>query len=460
MSELDRAVDARLDAFRPERTPPIEGLLIRRHRRDRRRASAALLATALAAAAIVVVPYGLRGTHTGAVPLEGGPVVGGNAGLGPDSSRPLPALRPLPTSALLQVTLVGGGAPPQQPELPEVQTRVYDDGTLLSATGRTAEDRWQQTQLSDAELARARRLVADAGLAAGHRDYGSPTNAGGISGAGRVFEVDGQDGAEPSLVEYGATTNGVPSSDAQLSQAQRDARARIAELIDLLDGATARGTTAYRPPVWSRYAQPTSRTPTIDTAASPRWTSLIPLNDGQHGSDGLRCTPVDATGTDRGSTRRDGQYRVGDTAWEVRYDAVLPGEPPCSAVAASLPAPSAPAAVPTASAPTAPARPADPAVQANCSVRPYVEPGAVVTVTLNGDTPAPRCVAARRDQTLDVSNNTGNDASVTLGPTTQHLPAGGHVRFDLADLARGVHYLDVAGAYGGCTKGCVPIIIQ
>jgi hypothetical protein len=64
---LDRAVDARVDAYRPDRVPPFEAVQARKHSRDRRRGAAAAAAVALAVAGVVFLPtaFGLGGGDEG-----------------------------------------------------------------------------------------------------------------------------------------------------------------------------------------------------------------------------------------------------------------------------------------------------------------------------------------------------------------------------------------------------------
>jgi hypothetical protein len=62
MSDLHRAVEDEIDAFRPDRTPPFAGLLARRRARDRRRtATGAVALSVVAVAGIVFVPSILSG---------------------------------------------------------------------------------------------------------------------------------------------------------------------------------------------------------------------------------------------------------------------------------------------------------------------------------------------------------------------------------------------------------------
>lgn len=62
MSDLHRAVEDEIDAFRPDRTPPFAGLLARRRARDRRRtATGAAALSAVAVIGIVFVPSALSG---------------------------------------------------------------------------------------------------------------------------------------------------------------------------------------------------------------------------------------------------------------------------------------------------------------------------------------------------------------------------------------------------------------
>jgi hypothetical protein len=59
---LDDAVDARIAAYRPDRTPPFAALQARKRSRDMRRSGAALAATALAVAGVAFVPSFLAGS--------------------------------------------------------------------------------------------------------------------------------------------------------------------------------------------------------------------------------------------------------------------------------------------------------------------------------------------------------------------------------------------------------------
>lgn len=59
---LDRAVDAQIDAYRPDRVPPFEAIEGRKRSRDMRRGGAALAATALAVAGVAFVPSVLAGS--------------------------------------------------------------------------------------------------------------------------------------------------------------------------------------------------------------------------------------------------------------------------------------------------------------------------------------------------------------------------------------------------------------
>lgn len=60
MSDLHAAVEAEIDAHRPNRVPPFDGLLARRRSRDRRRAGAAVAAVVLAALGLAFLPAALR----------------------------------------------------------------------------------------------------------------------------------------------------------------------------------------------------------------------------------------------------------------------------------------------------------------------------------------------------------------------------------------------------------------
>ena len=334
MSDLHTAIDARIEAFRPEQTPPFERLIARR--RVRRAKSwvvgAVVVAAAVAVAAVGPLDSRRRSQDIGGVIADNGPVTGGNAGLGPGDIV-TSVLRVLPSNALLQTTYTGGHAMETPPRLPTIELRLYDDGTLLSATGTSAADKWQRAQLSPEELLHVRRLIADAGLAVGGRDYGIPTNAG-FFGGGIVYQVNSRAGAVASAVAYGGTVNGVVSSNAHLAQAQRDARARIDELNTLLASVAARATATYVPAQWSRYAS-RSAIPdgeVIDPTAYPAWAGPIALDSGLEGKDGLRCLPVPDPASDAQRTYFDGSYRVDTTAWDVRYDPVLPGEDACTAI--------------------------------------------------------------------------------------------------------------------------------
>jgi hypothetical protein len=66
--DLDRAVDARIDAYRPDRVPPFAALEVRRARKVRARSAAAVVLAAVAAAGVVVVPSLLADRD----PLPGG----------------------------------------------------------------------------------------------------------------------------------------------------------------------------------------------------------------------------------------------------------------------------------------------------------------------------------------------------------------------------------------------------
>jgi hypothetical protein len=333
MSELHDAIQQRRDAFRPEHTPPFSRLRDRKRRRDQYRTAAALgmsvaaVVGLTASGALAALGHGHgRGDQSAA-----GVVAGGDAGLARAATSPLPPLRPLPAGALLQTTVTGGNGVGPQPDIPQIGLRLYADGRLLTPSGKTLATRWRQSHLTREQLRHLRALISDAGLAAGDRDYGIPTNAG-FAGSGVVFQVNTQSGAAATAVEFGGTVNDVPSSDAALTQAQRDARRHIAELTGLLTTAAQSTTTVYVPTLWSRYAQASPRAASIDVAASPQWNGSIALNTGRQRADGLRCIDVADPAHDASRTYADGQYRVGSTAWEVRYDAVLPGEAPCTAV--------------------------------------------------------------------------------------------------------------------------------
>ena len=336
MCDIETAVDARIDAFRPDTVPPFERLVARR--RARRAKTWTGGAALVVAAAVGVTEFGVvdvlhRGRDSSNQVADSGPINGGDAGLGPDDLSP-PELRPLPATALLQTTFTGGHAIGAQPSVPEIALRLHDDGILLSATGRTVAGRWQQSHLTSNELIRVRRLVDDAGLATGGRDYGTPTNAG-FTGSGIVYQVNARAGVATSAIAYGGTVNGVASSDAGLTQAQRDARERIAELTAILGRVAARATTTYTPTRWSRYAAPSPTAAAIDVAAFPAWAGGTALDSGQQRSDGLRCVPVGDPAADAGRAHFDGSYRAGGTAWVVRYDPVLPDEDACTAASST-----------------------------------------------------------------------------------------------------------------------------
>jgi hypothetical protein len=70
---LDRAVDARIDAYRPDLVPPFDSIQARKRTRDRRRGLAAAAATALAVAGIAFVPAALGGGGTAPAPVAGDP---------------------------------------------------------------------------------------------------------------------------------------------------------------------------------------------------------------------------------------------------------------------------------------------------------------------------------------------------------------------------------------------------
>lgn len=331
MSDLHRAVQAEIELFRPDRIPPFEGLVARRRARRAKawRGGAAL--------AVVVVGLGasggvaLHGRHGGGDPNTNGSAVrGGDAGLGPAVDASLPDLRPLPTGALLQTSYTGGHAIGPQPAIPQIGLRLYDDGTLLSPNGKNVGTRWQQVRLTTDKLNRVRKLIAQAGLAAGGRDYGTPTNAG-FAGLAVVFQIDGQAGVVASTIEYGGTVNGIPTSDTGLTEAQRRARQLVQDLTNALAAAQNGASAAYTPTQWSRYAQPSPKGASIDVAASPRWNGSTGLDTGEQYGGGLRCVAVTDPARNAGRRYFDAQYRVGDTVWEVRYDEVLPGEDPCTA---------------------------------------------------------------------------------------------------------------------------------
>lgn len=73
--------------------------------------------------------------------------------------------------------------------------------------------------------------------------------------------------------------------------------------------------------------------------------------------------------------------------------------------------------------------------------------GTVVTVTINIDTPDPRCVIVKPDQTLTVINNTPESLLVSIGSFTASINAGEKNTFDTPFgeyLAPGVHRIQVS----------------
>lgn len=79
MSDLDRAVDARIDAYLPGTLPPFQVLKVRGARRERRqrgRAAGAVALSAVAVAAIVLVPSLTAQPEAGGPAAEDAPVPG------------------------------------------------------------------------------------------------------------------------------------------------------------------------------------------------------------------------------------------------------------------------------------------------------------------------------------------------------------------------------------------------
>jgi hypothetical protein len=74
-----------------------------------------------------------------------------------------------------------------------------------------------------------------------------------------------------------------------------------------------------------------------------------------------------------------------------------------------------------------------------------------VTISINPDTPDPRCTVVRPDQTLKVINRRGEPIVVTIGNFQARLEAGGEavLATPFGDyLAVGVHRLEVSPCCG------------
>ena len=85
--------------------------------------------------------------------------------------------------------------------------------------------------------------------------------------------------------------------------------------------------------------------------------------------------------------------------------------------------------------------------------------GPVAEVALNEDTPSPRCVRVRGEQTLRVSNNTVRPARLRLGPVDLTVAPGASAEVGRqfgSYLAAGVHRLEVS-TYG---EGAVELWLQ
>lgn len=131
MSELHRAIEAEINAHRPNGTPPLAALRARKRRRDQRRAAAVAVSTlAVAGVAVTATSWGLPAGHGTGTTVVGAPTGGPRLGTGPDTAAPSPSASeaanirasapstPSPAAAAspcrtdqLQVTLgPGGGA--------------------------------------------------------------------------------------------------------------------------------------------------------------------------------------------------------------------------------------------------------------------------------------------------------------------------------------------------------------
>jgi hypothetical protein len=399
-----------LRAAVPDLGPALSGDVVldkARRRRSLRRVATVSGAGLLAIA--VAVPLALvRGDGSTASPTP--------AANAPELNLGTPVsvtLRPAPSSVLVQYRMTGGGglgpSPGPDPILPSFAVRLYDDGTLISGLKVGHLDAKSVDEVKDA--------IVEAGLDQGGRDYGLPTNV--AHGGQYVFEVPG---VPLSGVTYGITVNGISSSDAALSPDQRSARAAALHVMQVLSSAASYAHESYTPTTYSRYSQLLAADP-IDVAAYPAWTGSALDHGKSFGA--AHCMAVADPKADAGFATGyvPGSTRIGDVAWYVKYDAVLPGETPCSiapinsAIATNHPVTTVtpPTATETSSPSLVPVDPGGPA--AGACAEPTTD---VATVILNPDTPMPRCTKIRPGQKLRIvngSNNfgqTGAEMTITL----------------------------------------------
>jgi hypothetical protein len=168
---------------------------------------------------------------------------------------------------VIQVARAGGFVTPEMTfaNLPSVS--VYADGRVL-APGATimiypgpALVPLQETTISDAEVARLLELADELGLTGEPLDYGQPPVADAPDTIVTITTVSG------STEQRATALAEVDPADASLSDDQREARRRLQELVEAVEGQASDGSpaSAYEPDAY--VARATAEEPQVDQGA-------------------------------------------------------------------------------------------------------------------------------------------------------------------------------------------------
>lgn len=238
-----------------------------------------------------------------------------------------------PTATMIQVS-VGGGFSPVGTDFMSVPTIVLGDGTVFQGGAITEQFPGPAIlpvvtgTMSEANLEHLLRVAKDAGLDDDSADYGTP----GITDVGTTTITVLLDGEEHTTTVYALGYE--PEGDAGISDAQRDARSRVAGFVsEVADQAGAVADEILEPTAYQ--VQASSTEPASSFTEEPRPNEVTwPFPDLAL----AQGTCLDLRDAQAATFAEALQQATGitvwtDTAgasWHLAVRATLPGDEPCS----------------------------------------------------------------------------------------------------------------------------------